>query len=154
MSSIKLIVYDFDGVMTDNRLLVDQEGRESVQVNRADGLGVSEIKKLGIKQIILSTEKNQIVQVRAAKLGIPCLQGVENKAEKLTGYCIKNKISLSDVAYVGNDINDLKVMRLVGLTICPADAHPKIQNISMHILTKNGGEGVARELFDYIKNIN
>lgn len=76
---IKLIVYDFDGVMTDNKVYIDQNGMESVQVNRGDGLGVSEIKKLGIKQIILSTEKNLVVAARAKKLKIDCLHGVNNK---------------------------------------------------------------------------
>ena len=71
MKKINLIVYDFDGVMTDNKVFVDQKGREMVQVNRADGLGISEIKKLGIEQIIVSTENNPVVSVRAIKLGIP-----------------------------------------------------------------------------------
>ena len=76
---IKLFVYDFDGVMTDNKVYVDQDGKETVQVNRGDGLGISEIKKLGIEQIIISTEKNPVVVKRAEKLGIGCMQGIENK---------------------------------------------------------------------------
>ena len=82
-TDIKLIVYDFDGVMTDNKVYVDQFGNESVQVNRGDGLGVSEIKKIGIKQIIISTEKNPIVSSRAKKLKIDCLQGVKNYCNRL-----------------------------------------------------------------------
>ena len=78
-SKIKIICYDFDGVMTNNKVYVDQYGKEMVQVNRADGLGVEEIKKLGIEQIIISTEKNPVVSARASKLGIKCLQAINNK---------------------------------------------------------------------------
>ena len=82
IKNIDLIVYDFDGVMTDNTLLMDQEGKEFVQVSRADGLAVSEIKKKFLRQIILSTEKNSIVQKRADKLGIKCLQGINDKKNR------------------------------------------------------------------------
>jgi YrbI family 3-deoxy-D-manno-octulosonate 8-phosphate phosphatase len=94
MYNIKIIYYDFDGVMTDNKVYADQNGNEMVQVNRADGLGIAEIKKLGIKQIIISTEKNPVVSARANKLGIPCLQGIENKKDALINYCRENNITL------------------------------------------------------------
>lgn len=152
LSKIKLIVYDFDGVMTNNKVYIDQNGTEIVQVNRSDGLGVSEIKKLQIKQIIISTEENIVVSIRASKLGIFCLQGIENKKIALIDFCKKNEINLKNVNFVGNDINDKEVMETVGLTFCPADAHESIKNISKIVLRKRGGEGVARELFDMIKN--
>ena len=154
MSQFKLdlIVYDFDGVMTDNKVYVDQNGNEMVQVNRADGLGVSEIKKLGIEQIIISTEKNSVVSARASKLSIPCLQGIENKKMALFDYCKENDIDLKNVAYVGNDINDKNVMENTGLTFCPADAHGSIKKISDHVLKTKGGHGVIRELLDFINN--
>ena len=150
MDSIKLLVYDFDGVMTDNKVYVDQLGNEMVQVNRADGLGVSEIKKLGLKQIILSTETNPVVRMRAKKLRLTCLHSVKNKAKTLSDYCRNQQISFNEVAYVGNDINDLEVMKLVGTTFCPADAHVSIKEISQYILKSKGGEGVSREIFDKI----
>ena len=127
---IKLIVYDFDGVMTNNKVYVDQNGNETVQVNRADGLGISEFKKLGIN----------------------CLQGIENKKTALSEYCNKNNISLQNVAYVGNDINDKEGMGIAGKTYCPADAHDSIKSISDYILKTNGGDGVIRELLDFINN--
>jgi len=151
MNLIKLIAYDFDGVMTDNKVYVDKHGNEMVQVNRADGLGISEIRKLGIQQIILSTETNTVVSARAKKLDLFCLQGVDNKAQALTEYCNVHQISLSDVAYVGNDSNDLEVMKLVGTTFCPADAHTSIKEITQFILSSKGGEGVSREIFDQLK---
>ena len=150
MISFKLLVYDFDGVLTDNKVFVDQQGNEMVQVSRADGLGIAEIRKLEIQQMILSTETNPVVAVRAKKLDLFCLQGVENKEQALTEYCNEHQISLSHVAYVGNDINDLDVMELVGTTFCPADAHVSIKEISQFILSSKGGEGVSREIFDLL----
>ena len=150
MNSIILIVYDFDGVMTDNKVYVDQNGNEMVQVSRADGLGVEGIRKLGLQQIILSTETNPVVAARAKKLDLFCIQGVNNKVQALVDYCENLQIELSNVAYVGNDINDLEVMKIVGTTLCPADAHVYIKEISKYILESKGGEGVSREIFDQL----
>jgi len=149
---IILIVYDFDGVMTNNKVYVDQNGKEMVQVSRADGLGVSEIKKLGIEQIIISTEKNPVVVKRAEKLGIGCMQGIENKKAALIDYCQNNDYDLKYVAYVGNDVNDKDAMEIVGYSFCPIDAHGSIKKISNHILDTKGGNGVIRELLDFINN--
>jgi YrbI family 3-deoxy-D-manno-octulosonate 8-phosphate phosphatase len=150
-NKIKLVVYDFDGVMTDNKVYTDQNGNEMVQVNRADGLGVAEIKKMEIEQIIMSTETNPVVSARAIKLDIPCLQGLDNKKDALLDYSKKNDIDLKNVAYVGNDINDKNVMENTGMTFCPADAHETIKEISDHVFKRNGGDGVIRELLDLIK---
>ena len=133
MNSIKLLVYDFDGVMTDNKVYLDQQGNEMVQLSRADGLGVSEIRKLGISQIILSTETNPVVGARANKLDLFCIQGVDNKAQALTSFCVNHQITLGEVAYVGNDINDLEMMKQVETTFCPEDAHLSIKEISQYI---------------------
>ncbi len=149
---IKLIVYDFDGVMTDNKVYVDQNGYEMVQVNRADGLSVSEIIKLGIEQIIISTEKNPVVSARAKKLGIPCIQHIENKTKALKKYCQENNFDYKNVAYVGNDINDEDAMKIVGTTFCPKDAHERIKKISKYILETKGGNGVIREIYDHLIN--
>ena len=150
INNIDLIIYDFDGVMTDNKVYVDQNGKEMVQVNRADGLAVSEIKKFGIKQVIISTEKNPVVSARANKLNIPCLQGISIKKDALMEYCRKDNIDLKDVAYIGNDINDKDVMGVAGVTVCPVDAHESIKTISDHVLKTKGGNGVIRELLDLI----
>ena len=152
LNNIDLIVYDFDGVMTDNKVYVDQKGNETVQVNRADGLGISEIKKLGKEQIIISTETNPVVMKRAEKLGISCMQGIKNKKSALIDYCENNNLDLQNIAYVGNDINDKEVMEIAGITYCPSDAHKSIQNISDNILKTKGGDGVVREILDLITN--
>ena len=152
INNLELIIYDFDGVMTDNKVYVDQDGKEMVQVSRADGLGVSIIKKLGIEQIIISTERNPVVTVRAKKLKIFCINRVDDKKKILLEYCAKNNFSLQDVAYVGNDINDIEAMEIAGTTFCPADAHKSIKRICTQILSTNGGDGVVRELADIINN--
>jgi len=150
INRVQLIVYDFDGVMTDNKIYVDQNGKEMVQVNRADGLGVAEMKKLGIEQIIISTEKNAVVSARARKLDITCLHGIDNKKIALIDFCTNNDINLKHVAYVGNDINDKQAMEIVGFMFCPADAHESIKAIADYILKTKGGNGVIRELLDFI----
>jgi 3-deoxy-D-manno-octulosonate 8-phosphate phosphatase (KDO 8-P phosphatase) len=150
MNVFKLLVYDFDGVLTDNKAYVDQHGNEMVQVSRADGLGISGIRKLGIEQIILSTETNPVVTARAKKLELFCIQGVDDKSKALADYCVNHQIDLNEVAYVGNDLNDLEVMKLIGTTFCPADAHRSIKDISQFILESKGGEGVSREIFDQL----
>lgn len=149
-SEIQLIVYDFDGVMTDNKVLVDEFGNENVRVNRADGLAISKIRSMGIKQIILSTEKNPVVQKRAAKLGLPCLSGIDNKKEALKEYLEKNEISKDKVIFIGNDINDIEVMNYVGYSVVPSDAHKEIRAIAKAITKSRGGNGVIRELLDMI----
>ena len=136
--------------MTNNKVYVDQKGNEMVQVNRGDGLGVDEIKKLNIHQIIISTENNPFVSERASKLGIPCLQGIKNKKYALLNYCQENAIELQQVAYIGNDINDKEAMDIVRYKLCPADAHESIKEISDHIMKTKGGDGVIRELLDLI----
>ena len=150
INRVQLIVYDFDGVMTDNKVYVDKDGNEFVQVNRADGLGVSIIKKMGVDQIIISTENNTVVSMRSVKLGIPCLQGIVNKKVALMDYLKKYDIDPNLVAYVGNDINDKEAMEIAGVSFCPADAHESIKAISDHVLKMRGGNGVVRELLDFI----
>ena len=147
MNKPKLIVYDFDGVMTDNRVLVDEFGKEAVVVNRGDGYGVSQIKKLGILQVIISTEVNKVVKMRAEKLDIPVIHGVENKKNVLLEYVGKQGIDLKDVFYVGNDLNDYDAMILAGTKCAPKDAEPEILEIADWVSVCNGGYGVIRDLF-------
>jgi 3-deoxy-D-manno-octulosonate 8-phosphate phosphatase (KDO 8-P phosphatase) len=150
LNNIKLIVYDFDGVMTDNKVVLREDGMESVVVNRADGLAIALIKKMDIPQIILSTETNRVVETRARKLGIPVIKGADNKRDVLLTYCMEENILLEKVVYVGNDVNDLEVMRIVGHPVCPADAYEEIREISKIILSVAGGQGVIRDLLKYI----
>jgi 3-deoxy-D-manno-octulosonate 8-phosphate phosphatase (KDO 8-P phosphatase) len=147
---IKLFVYDFDGVMTDNKVFLDQNGNEMVQVHRGDGYAVARIKEMGIKQLILSTESNPVVSKRAEKLCIPCLQDAVDKRSNLISYCQNENIDIKHVVYIGNDLNDLNVMQEVGVPVCPADADFKIKEISNLVLKSKGGNGVIRELYSII----
>lgn len=138
--------------MTDNKVYIDQNGKETVQVNRADGLGISEIKKMGIKQIIISTETNPVVSEREKKLSIDYMQGINNKKKSLQKYCKENNYDLQRVAFVGNDINDMEAMKISGIRFCPSDAHESIKEISDYVLNTKGGDGVVREMLDIIIN--
>ncbi|MBF0363048.1 MAG: HAD hydrolase family protein [Oligoflexia bacterium] len=149
---IQLIVYDFDGVMTNNKVSLSENGKESVVVNRGDGQGVSLIKKMGIKQIILSSEVNPVVSIRGKKLNIPVIQGAEDKFAILKDYVEKNGINLKNVVYIGNDLNDLECMQNVGMPLAPIDAHEFIKTIAKIILVSKGGDGVVRELANKIED--
>jgi len=147
---IDLIVYDFDGVMTDNRVIVFQDGTEAVVANRADGLGVDRFRSLGLPQLILSTETNPVVKARAAKLHLEVIDSCKDKKNALENYCAQRSYDLNRVMYVGNDLNDLDVMRIVGFPVAPADAHPKIKKVAKLTTEARGGEGVIKELSDYL----
>ena len=146
MKEIKLIVYDFDGVMTDNHVFVDENGKETVMVNRGDGWGVNMIRALGIRQVIISTEVNPVVARRAAKLKLDVIHGVEDKRITVIKYCEQEGIDLQDVMYIGNDLNDYEAMNVVGVKGVPADAEPEVKKIADWVSRKNGGDGVVRDL--------
>ena len=150
--AIKLMVYDFDGVMTNNHALQFQDGTEAVWISRADGWGVDQIRKMSIPQLIISTETNTVVATRAKKLKIEVIHGSGDKKADLLDYCSRMQIELSGVLYVGNDVNDLEAMQMVGLPVAPVDAHPSIIAIAKHITRAKGGEGVIKELSEYVAN--
>ncbi|HKT55565.1 MAG TPA: acylneuraminate cytidylyltransferase, partial [Microbacterium sp.] len=111
---VDAVVTDFDGVHTDDSVLVDADGREQVRVGRNDGMGVGLLCRAGIPVLILSTETNPVVRARAAKLRVPVLNGIDDKAAALTAWAQDAGIALDRVAYLGNDVNDLPAMELVG----------------------------------------
>lgn len=149
-NNFDLIVYDFDGVMTNNLVYLSEEGIEFVACNRSDGLAVGMLRDAGFSQIILSTESNSVVLVRAKKLALGVINDCKDKKTALINYCLDNQIELQKVIYVGNDINDAAVMRIVGYPICPADAHMEIKNLALYITRAVGGGGVVRELADLL----
>jgi len=147
---ISAIVFDFDGVFTDNRVLVNQDGRESVTCNRADGLGISLAKRYGVEMLVLSSEKNPVVAARCGKLGIPCISGAPDKLAVLIRWCADRRIDISKVVYVGNDSNDLACMKAVGCPVAVRDAEPCAQEASSILLSRAGGQGAVREIIDLI----
>lgn len=146
---ISLVLMDFDGVMTDDRVWVDEEGHEMVAANRADGMGISLVKKkLGIEMIVISKEINPVVARRCEKLRIPYYQGVDNKGELIVTILAEKKLSRDEVAYIGNDVNDLECFERVGFCAAPADAHTAVKQKADLILQKSGGKGAVREFCD------
>jgi N-acylneuraminate cytidylyltransferase len=147
---ISLLILDFDGVLTDDRVYVNQHGEEAVAAHRGDGMGISLLKKAGIEVVILSTEKNPVVMARAEKLNVPAYQGIDEKGEALQSILNERKISADQVVYLGNDVNDLPCFPKVGLAAAVADAHPDLLRKAGLVLSKKGGYGAVRELCDLI----
>lgn len=147
---IDLIVYDFDGVMTDNKVILSEDGKESISANRSDGLAVGFIKKMKIPQIILSTEKNQVVKRRAEKLDMEVINACSDKKQTIEKYCSDKGYNLEKVVFVGNDINDLDAMKSVGYPVAPSDACSQVMEIAKIVTAAKGGYGVIRELFECI----
>jgi 3-deoxy-D-manno-octulosonate 8-phosphate phosphatase (KDO 8-P phosphatase) len=154
LDDIDLFVFDFDGVLTDNIVHIDNNGNEMVSCSRADGLAFDVLRKLDKPCQILSTENNTVVSARANKLGISVLQGVKNKEKSLRNLVMRRGYKLSNILYVGNDLNDYNSMRISGLSVCPADSHPKIKKISNFVLKTNGGKGVVRELLEDVLSLD
>ena len=150
LQSVRLAVFDFDGVFTDNRVWVNERGEESVRCCRADGFGLERLREAGVEAVILSTEKVQIVMARARKLQVPCRHGLGNKLEALREEAERRGVALADTAYVGNDINDADCLEAVGLPVVPADAWPEVAGLARWTLERRGGEGCVREFCDAV----
>ena len=154
LDNIEAFVFDFDGVMTNNLVHLDQNGKEWVSCSRADGLAFDVLRKLRKPAYILSTEKNSVVTARANKLKIPSLQGVVDKVEKIKELAVREDLDIQNILYVGNDLNDYHVMQLCGFTACPSDSHEKIKSISTIELKAKGGDGVVRELLEDVLGLD
>lgn len=146
----RALVMDFDGVHTDNRAMIDASGNELATVNRSDGMGIELLKEAGVPLLIISKERVSIALSRAGKLGIEAACAVDDKQAYLRSWCSQRAISLADVAYVGNDINDLSCLNLVGWPIAVADAHPMVLRAARVVLNAAGGEGAIREIAELI----
>ena len=154
LDNIDAFIFDFDGVLTNNHVLISESGKESVNCSRADGLAFDVLNKLNKPTYIISTEKNSVVEARAKKLKVPVLQGVNNKVEAMIKLANLKSYNLENILYIGNDLNDYLVMQLCGYTACPADSHPKIKNVSGISLRRNGGDGVVRELLEEVLELD
>jgi YrbI family 3-deoxy-D-manno-octulosonate 8-phosphate phosphatase len=149
-SNISFVVFDFDGVFTDNTVIVDDSGRESVVCNRSDGIGLQRLQKNGVTALILSSELNDVVKHRAEKMKVPCTHGVKEKLAVLKDEIKKRGLSPAQVAYVGNDVNDMDCLKYVGMPIVVADAHEDVLHLGKFVTRHNGGDGAVREICDLI----
>ena len=144
---LKLVVFDFDGVMTDNGALISANN-ESVKCNRSDGLGIDMLRKAAIPMVVLSTEEHPVVTARCKKLNLPCHQGIGDKAQYLKDFLEKENIDPMYVAFLGNDKNDLDCLKMVGFPVVVADSHPSVLGVARVILSSAGGKGAVREFCD------
>ena len=147
-SKIELLVCDFDGVLTDNKVYSDENGIESVRCDRSDSLGIDYYKKDGREILVISKETNKVVKARCDKLGIRVFYGIDSKLDLFKKEVKKLNLMMDKVCYVGNDINDFNAMRRCGHRAAPADAAVDIKDISSLLTKAKGGHGVIRELFD------
>lgn len=129
--SIRFLIFDFDGVFTDNAVYVDQRGRESVRCWRGDGIGLRKLERIGIEAMVLSTEENPVVATRCEKMKIQCIQGCRDKGKRLISLVQERSLSMHQVAFMGNDINDLSCLQAVGLPIVVADAHTDVLSVAV-----------------------
>ncbi|MFC1813507.1 cytidylyltransferase domain-containing protein [Thermodesulfobacteriota bacterium] len=149
--NISALVLDFDGVFTDNKVLVIEDGREAVVCDRSDGMGLSRLKDLKIPIFVLSSEKNPVVRARCNKLGINYIQGVDDKLSTLKHWLKEQGLDADHVVYVGNDLNDLSCLQEVGCGVAVYDACPEVLKVAKIILSSCGGQGAIRELTELIE---
>lgn len=164
LQSVHAIIFDFDGVFTDNKVYVDQDGREFVRCDRGDGLAFDLIRafqrqgKLNAEMFILSKEPNPVVMARAKKIKLDCRHGIQDKFAYIRNYLAVQFSDILDpfkgVVYLGNDLNDLQIMREVGYAVAPADAHPKVLEVAHLVLEQRGGEGFVRAFVELFLGIN
>jgi 3-deoxy-D-manno-octulosonate 8-phosphate phosphatase (KDO 8-P phosphatase) len=150
LERVRLAVFDFDGVFTDNRVWVSELGDETLAFSRSDGLGLRRLEEVGVRPLIVSMEQNPIVTARAGKLEVDCMQGVGDKLTVLHQRAGELGVALEDTAYVGNDINDAECLRAVGLPVVPADAWPEVAPLARWVLSRAGGTGCVREFCDAV----
>ena len=147
----KAVLFDFDGVFTNNKVYVDEQGIETVRCDRSDGWGLAQLKNSGMKIAVLSTEVNPVVTARCKKLGLECYQGLgEKKYEAFVSWCDKNAVKPQDVVFVGNDQNDVDCLKVAGCGVVPADGYPQARECADLILSHKGGDGAVREVCEMI----
>jgi 3-deoxy-D-manno-octulosonate 8-phosphate phosphatase (KDO 8-P phosphatase) len=148
---IRMLAMDVDGVLTDGGMYYSETGDEQKKFNTRDGMGIKMLQFAGIVTVFITKEKTAIVERRGRKLGVPEVhQGVDDKLSLLTRLIKKYRLSLNQVAYVGDDVNDLETLGVVGFSAAPGDAMPSVLKTVHYVCRKRGGEGVIREVSDLI----
>jgi len=153
IKKIQLVVFDFDGVFTDNTVYVFEDGREAVQCNRADGIGLKKLISMGIEPLVLSTEINPVVSARCRKLGITCLQNTHDKFIALKRILKERHLTWEETAFVGNDVNDLECLAAVGFPVVVKDAHRSVLAYAVYTTKLPGGHGAVREICDLFESV-
>ena len=151
-SKLEAIVFDFDGVMTDDTVWTTTCGEEAVRCSREDGQGIARAKVWGVPMLILSTETNPVVAARAKKLGIDVIQnaGLKTKGEVLKAWLDASGISAAHTLFMGNDLNDIECMKMSGFSVAPASACSRAKEVSDIVLRRDGGCGAVRECLEFV----
>lgn len=152
LKRIRMLALDFDGVLTDNRVWVDGEGRETVCCSRADSWGITRLKEVGVQVMVISTESNPVVEARCRKLDIPCVSNSKDKAAALSQLADAMGIEREKIAFVGNDTNDSDALRWAGIPILVGDAKVSLNPLAVWVVSQRGGQGAVREICDAIIN--
>lgn len=149
---VQMIVCDFDGVVTDNLVITDQDGRESVTASRSDSMHIKILREKGVEMLIISSEPNPVVAARAKKMGVEAIHGVgmQDKGRVMREVLERKNVKAENVIYLGNDLNDLPCFEVAGWSVAVADAYPEVIRAADHVLTKNGGQGAVRELCEIV----
>lgn len=151
-ANVKLIVSDFDGVITDNRVWTDETGKETVVASRSDSMHVRTLRERGVEVMILSSEPNPVVKARASKMGVDAIHGIDirGKGEALKQLLAEKNVDAANVVYIGNDLNDLPCFEIAGWAVAVADAYPEVLQAADHVLIRAGGHGAVRELCEMV----
>ncbi len=148
---VRMVAMDVDGVLTDAGMYYSESGDELKKFNTRDGMGIKMLQAAGLITAFITKEKTSIVEQRGRKLAVPEVhQGADDKLAVLTRLVEKHGLTLDQVAYIGDDVNDLDALRAVGLAAAPADAMPAVLKCVHYVCAKKGGEGAVRELADLI----
>ncbi len=151
---IKMIIMDIDGTLTDGKIYIGSEGEVMKAFNVKDGLGIRKLLVNGIVPVIITGRKSKIAAYRAKELNITEVhQGISDKVSELKRVCEKYQLTLNEVAYIGDDENDLECIKLCGYSGCPADAVNDVKKVVNFISKLNGGEGAVREYIEYLLNL-
>jgi YrbI family 3-deoxy-D-manno-octulosonate 8-phosphate phosphatase len=150
--TIQMIICDFDGVVTDNLVLTDENGKETVSASRSDSMHIKTLREKGVEVMILSSEPNPVVKARANKMGVEAIHGVgmQDKGRVMREVLERKKVKAENVIYIGNDLNDLPCFEIAGWSVAVADAYPEVLRAADYVLMKNGGHGAVRELCELV----
>lgn len=153
ISRIKGLIMDVDGTMTDGKVLVNEHEEEFAVFSRLDGMGIELWQKFGYRAGIISKEKVSIATARAKKLQIDCHQGVEDKLSQAKELVRNWGLGLNQVCFVGDDVNDVELLKKVNFSACPSDAQPEVLRVVDFVLSSKRGQHVIRELTDLILSV-
>jgi YrbI family 3-deoxy-D-manno-octulosonate 8-phosphate phosphatase len=152
LRGIKLLALDFDGVFTDNRVMIDENGRESVICSRSDSLGIKMLRarRPDIRILVISKETSPVVRERCRKLNLECLTGIDDKLAMFRRILEESHLARDEVAFMGNDVNDLDCIRAAGIGVAVADSVPPVLHAADYVTQRRGGEGAIREIVEKI----